>query len=95
MLTGNKEIIAAVTIGIGLAASCGFRIFVPMLVASIAAKTGVFPVQEGFEWLAAVGTSILSLIIPIFITIAIIGLIIFLIVKFRKKLFRARSITRN
>lgn len=192
MLAENKEIIAAVAIGIGLSASCGFRVFVPMFVASIAAKTGVLPVQEGFEWLAswptmisfgtatiieilayyipfidnlldavttplaigagtllltsvlpidndflkwtsgfivgggaaatiqggsvltrlasskltagvgnpvvstgehvaAIGTSVLFLIIPVFIAIAIIGLIVFLIVKFRKRLFNARK----
>jgi hypothetical protein len=47
-----KEIITAVAIGLGLAASCGFRVFVPMLVASIAAKIGLFPLHEGFQWLA-------------------------------------------
>ena len=49
----EKEIITAVAIGIGLSASCGFRVFVPMLVASIAAKMGIFPVNEGFQWLAS------------------------------------------
>src|SRR5512137_2790893 len=49
----EKEIITGVAIGLGLAASCGFRVFVPMLVASIAAKTGLFPVHEGFQWLAS------------------------------------------
>ena len=48
----SKETIVAVAIGIGLAASCGFRVFVPMFVASIAAKIGIFPVSEGFQWLA-------------------------------------------
>ena len=48
----NKELLIAVAIGIGLAASCGFRVFVPMLVASIAAKTGILPLNEGFQWLA-------------------------------------------
>lgn len=48
----EKEIITAVAIGIALSASCGFRVFVPMLVASIAAKIGLFPVNEGFQWLA-------------------------------------------
>ena len=48
----DKEIITAVAIGIGLSASCGFRVFVPMLVASVAAKMGIFPVHEGFQWLA-------------------------------------------
>jgi hypothetical protein len=49
----GKEIIIAVAIGLGLAASCGFRVFVPMLVASIAAKMAIFPVHEGFQWLAS------------------------------------------
>jgi hypothetical protein len=49
----EKEIITAIAIGLGLAASCGFRVFVPMLVASIAAKMGIFPVHEGFQWLAS------------------------------------------
>jgi uncharacterized membrane protein len=48
----EKEIITAAAIGLGLAASCGFRVFVPMLVASIAAKLGLFPATEGFQWLA-------------------------------------------
>lgn len=55
----EKEIITAVAIGLGLAASCGFRVFVPMLVASIAAKLGLFPVAEGFQWLAS-WTAIIS-----------------------------------
>ncbi|MBN1506555.1 MAG: DUF4126 domain-containing protein [Sedimentisphaerales bacterium] len=42
----------AVALGVGLAASAGFRVFVPMLVASIAAYLGVLPVQDGFNWLA-------------------------------------------
>lgn len=44
--------ITAVAIGLGLAASCGFRVFVPLLVASVAARLGVFPAAEGFQWLA-------------------------------------------
>lgn len=49
----EKEIITAIAIGIGLSASCGFRVFVPMLIASIAAKMNIFPVTEGFQWLAS------------------------------------------
>ena len=49
----EKEIITAIAIGIGLSASCGFRVFVPMLVAAIAAKMGIFQVNEGFTWLAS------------------------------------------
>ena len=42
----------ALCIGLGLAASCGFRVFVPMLVISIAARTGVLSLSDGFGWLA-------------------------------------------
>mgnify|MGYP001164804714 CR=1 FL=1 len=49
----NAELITAVAIGIGLAASAGFRVFVPMLVAAIAARTGVLPLNESFMWLSS------------------------------------------
>lgn len=49
----GKEVIAAIALGIGLAASCGFRVFVPLLVASVAAKLGFLPLQEGFMWLGS------------------------------------------
>lgn len=49
----DAELITAVAIGIGLAASAGFRVFVPMLVAAIAAKTGILPLNEGFQWLSS------------------------------------------
>ena len=38
-------------VGLGLAAACGFRIFVPFLVMSAAATTGHLPLSEGFEWI--------------------------------------------
>lgn len=40
-------------LGLGLSASCGFRVFVPMLVASIAAKTGVIPLADNMTWLGS------------------------------------------
>jgi len=49
----NAELITAVAIGIGLAASAGFRVFVPMLVAAVAAKAGVLPLNESFQWLSS------------------------------------------
>lgn len=49
----EKETIIAIAVGIGLAASCGFRVFVPMLVAAIAAKTGLLPLNESFQWLGS------------------------------------------
>jgi hypothetical protein len=43
----------AVIVGIGLAASCGFRVFVPLLVVSGAANAGYFEVAENLRWLAS------------------------------------------
>jgi hypothetical protein len=49
----EKETIVAIAVGIGLAASSGFRVFVPMLVAALAAKTGIIPLNESFQWLGS------------------------------------------
>jgi hypothetical protein len=38
--------------GIGLAAACGFRVFVPLLGTSIAGLSGQLHFSPGFEWLA-------------------------------------------
>jgi hypothetical protein len=43
----------AILLGIGLAASCGFRVFVPLLVAGIATSAGYLDVAAGFEWLGS------------------------------------------
>lgn len=45
----------SIALGVGLAAACGFRIFVPLLVAGIAARTGHLGLSPGFEWLASDG----------------------------------------
>ena len=37
-------------VGLGLSAACGFRVFVPLLVASIAAHNGYLALAPGFEW---------------------------------------------
>lgn len=46
------ETILGLCIGIGLSAACGFRVFVPLLVMSIASLLGLFEPMKGFEWLA-------------------------------------------
>nr|WP_298893582.1 DUF4126 domain-containing protein [uncultured Acinetobacter sp.] len=46
------ETILGLCIGIGLSAACGFRVFVPLLVMSIATIIGWFEPVQGFEWLA-------------------------------------------
>jgi hypothetical protein len=44
--------ITSACIGVGLAACCGFRVFVPLLIASVATKLGIIGVMDGFEWLS-------------------------------------------
>ncbi|MRT36346.1 DUF4126 family protein [Acinetobacter sp. RIT698] len=46
------ETILSLCIGIGLSAACGFRVFVPLLVMSVASLMGWFEPMRGFEWLA-------------------------------------------
>ena len=48
----QPEIIISILLGIGLSASAGFRVFIPLLVASIAAKFGRLPLEQGFGWIA-------------------------------------------
>lgn len=47
------EWIMSACIGVGLAACCGFRVFVPLLLASAATKLGYIGTMEGFEWLGS------------------------------------------
>ena len=43
--------LVSIALGIGLAAASGFRIFVPLLFAGIAARAGWLPLNESFAWL--------------------------------------------
>ena len=45
------EHVLSLAIGIGLAAACGFRVFVPLLVMSAAAYTGHLELSSGFQWI--------------------------------------------
>jgi hypothetical protein len=49
------EILSGVAAGIGLAAACGFRVFVPLLALGLAGCFGFLPLAHGFEWLASPG----------------------------------------
>lgn len=46
-------IIGSLCIGLGLSASCGFRVFVPLLVANVAALVGIIPLAENMTWLGS------------------------------------------
>jgi len=45
------ETVLSVCVGIGLSAACGFRVFVPLLVMSIASLSGHMALAHGFEWI--------------------------------------------
>jgi hypothetical protein len=46
------DTIVSIFIGIGLAAACGFRVFVPLLVLSIASALHAVPLAKDFAWIA-------------------------------------------
>lgn len=45
------DLLFSVALGIGLAAATGFRVFIPLLVAGLAARAGWLPLIESFAWL--------------------------------------------
>ena len=47
------ELLLSLCIGIGLSAACGFRVFVPLLIMSIAAKTGHLTLVPSFQWIGS------------------------------------------
>ena len=49
----GMETVVSIALGIGLAAAVGFRVFLPLLVASIAAWTGHLHLDANFAWLGS------------------------------------------
>jgi hypothetical protein len=47
------DLAVSIALGIGLAAAVGFRVFLPLLVMSIAAYSGHLTLGENFQWLAS------------------------------------------
>ncbi len=47
------ETLLGITLGIGLSAACGFRIFVPFLFMSIAAQSGHLSLAQEFQWIGS------------------------------------------
>ena len=45
------ETVLGLIVGIGLAASCGFRVFVPLLIVSVSEKAGYLQLADGFAWM--------------------------------------------
>ena len=52
-MDSTMNIMFSMLIGLGLSATCGFRVFVPPLVIGLAAYTGNLELSEGFGWLAS------------------------------------------
>jgi hypothetical protein len=46
------DVLVSIALGIGLAAAVGFRVFLPLLVVSIAGYFGYLPLSDSFSWLA-------------------------------------------
>jgi hypothetical protein len=47
------ETILGISIGVGLAAACGFRVFVPLLLLSVAAHAGHVQLASAFAWIGS------------------------------------------
>jgi hypothetical protein len=47
----NTDLAMSVVLGVGLAAATGFRLFLPMLILSVAAYAGHVSLSESFAWL--------------------------------------------
>jgi len=47
------ETVLSLCVGIGLSAACGFRIFVPLLVMSIASYSGHLSLAPSFQWIGS------------------------------------------
>jgi hypothetical protein len=62
----SMEAVVAIIVGVCLAAACGFRVFVPLLCLSLAARANLFELAQGWSWLgewpALVGFSVATAI---------------------------------
>jgi hypothetical protein len=47
----DYDLVLSVALGIGLAAATGLRLFLPMLIVSVAAYSGYLPLGDNFAWL--------------------------------------------
>jgi hypothetical protein len=53
------DLALSIALGVGLAAATGFRVFIPLLVMSVAAHLGYLPLGESFAWLATTSALIM------------------------------------
>lgn len=67
------ETILSFLLGIGLSAAVGFRVFVPMLVVSLASMAGWITLSPGFQWL---GTPVAALVFAVATLVELLGFLI-------------------
>lgn len=59
------QLILSVCLGVGLAAAVGFRVFLPLLILSLAAFFNVIPLTESWQWIGSI-TAIIALSVATF-----------------------------
>ena len=67
------ETILSFLLGIGLSAAVGFRIFVPMLVVSLASMAGAIQLSPGFQWM---GTPVAALVFAVATLVELLGFLV-------------------
>ena len=68
-----SETILSFLLGIGLSAAVGFRVFVPMLVVSLASMAGWITLSPGFQWM---GTPLAALVFAVATLVELLGFLI-------------------
>jgi Domain of unknown function (DUF4126) len=53
-MESSWTMLGGIALGIGLAAATGLRVFLPLLIAGLAAHFGYIPLSENFQWLASI-----------------------------------------
>ena len=62
----NIEILLTILMGIGLSAASGFRVFIPLLVVSVASFTGNLTLADSFSWIGTLPALITFSIATVF-----------------------------
>lgn len=68
-----EETILSFLLGIGLSAAVGFRVFVPMLLVSLASMAGWITLSPGFQWM---GTPVAALVFAVATLIELLGFLV-------------------
>jgi hypothetical protein len=67
------ETIVSFLLGIGLSAAVGFRVFVPMLIVSLASMAGWITLAPGFQWMS---TPVAALVFAVATLIELLGFLV-------------------